>query len=91
MARTARPRAVAGRSDGPARISAAAAAAAIAMATRSQGNQPALRSSSTQAQAAVISSVLARMTRAAQVDRIRHSATAPMPARAAIAGARATV
>lgn len=91
MARAVRPREVAARTAGPARIIAAAAAAAAPMATSSQGNQPGLRSSSTQAQAAVTSSVPARMMRAVQVCRIRHSAVAPMPASAAMAGTRATV
>ena len=86
-----RRRELAPRRAGPARIIAAAAAAAIAMATRSHGSQLGLRSSSTQDQAAVTSSVPARVTRAAQVCRIRQSTTAPMPARAAMAGARATV
>jgi len=91
MARAVRPRLLAARRAGPARIIAAAAAAATAMTTRSHGNQPGLRPSSTQAQEAVTSSVPARVTRAAQVCRIRHNATPPMPASAAIAGARATV
>ena len=82
---------LAARRPGLARIKPAAAAPATAMTTRSQGIQSGLRPSSTQAQLTVTSSVPASTARAAGRSRIRHSATAPMPTSAPIAGASATV
>ena len=58
---------------------------------RSQGIQSALRPSSTADHSTVANEVTARAPAAYGLVRRRHSSTTPMPTRAPIAGARATV
>ena len=78
-------------SRGPASSSAVAAIPVISTTGRSQGSQPGVRPSSTQAHAAETAVMAASAARPGQLCLARQASAAPRPASAAIAGARATV
>ena len=72
-------------------IAIAAPMPSVATAAASPGANPGLRSSRTADQTLVVATVPERTSRAQVRDRRRHRSTLPIPTRAPIAGASATV